>query len=57
MKCVVNLYDSYENIEIVTEIEDRIIKKLNNFIEDESISSEDLIHLMVENVLQGECRL
>ena len=55
MKCTITLSDNYEEFEIVTEINNEIIDKLNNFIEEENISSEDLVHLLIEEFIQPKC--
>ena len=55
MKCVINLSNEIEHFEIVTELNDEIVKELMSFVEEESISSEDLVHLLIHNFLEPEC--
>lgn len=55
MKCVVNLYDENENIEIVTDINDEIIKEFQKFIDDTDLSSEQFIHVLIKTF--GKCVL
>lgn len=57
MKCVINLYSEDEEIEIMTDLEEETVRKLEEFCKEERISSEDLIHILISNFFEPECLL
>lgn len=49
MQCVVNLSNKNEEIEIVTDIDENIMNKFEDFMIKENISSEELVNILIDS--------
>ena len=52
MKCVIHLSGNDDEIEIVTDLDDESISKLNQYMNEEEISSDILVKLIVRNFIE-----
>lgn len=52
MKCVINLFDDSETIEIVPNLDDKNINALDSFLSDKSWSYEELVEDIIEEYIK-----
>ena len=53
MECIINLYDTNQEFEIVTDVDDGLIHKLNKYISEKNKDSEKLIVELIENFVES----
>lgn len=53
MKCVVNLYGKNNEKEIVTDVEDDYIERINEYLLKENIGTDELVVKLIENFIES----